>query len=78
MKIVFDSQPGDDVERHARFLHREMLKNKNLPRIAAATRAMIPDWCDDCGDRAWGPIMGGSAYCPDCRTKREARNGVGF
>lgn len=70
MKIVFDSQVGDDVERHARFMHHEMLKQKNLPRISGATRAIIPTWCDDCGGRSWGPVLGGPSFCPECLDKR--------
>lgn len=78
MKIVFDSQVGNDVERHAQFMHREMLKQKNLPRIACATRALIPTWCDDCSERAWGPVLGGLSLCRDCWGKRDRVTPPGF
>lgn len=78
MKILFDNQLGDDVERHARYLHREMLKQKNLPRIACATRALIQNWCDECGERAWGPVAGGLCRCSDCWAKRDGKNTPGF
>lgn len=71
MKVLIDSQVGDDVARHARYLHREMLKQKNLPRLAGATRALVPDWCDDCNERAWGPVTGGLCLCADCWGKRD-------
>ena len=78
MKIVFDHPPGEDIERHARVLHSAMLNEKNLPRLAGVTRAIVPDWCDDCGERSWGPVLGGVSFCPECRAKRESRNTPGF
>ena len=79
MKIVFDQDPGEDIEEHARMMHTAMLREKKLPRIAGATRALIPGWCDECGEeRAWVPIMGGAGFCAACRGKRETRQAPGF
>jgi len=78
MKIVFDHVPGEDLEQHARYLHHQMMRDKKLPRVAAATRAMVPDWCDDCGGHSWGPVMGGASYCRACQTKREGKAELGF
>jgi hypothetical protein len=75
MKIIFDGR-GEDIEQHAKFMHAKMLQQYNLPRIEGATRALVPSWCDECGSRAWGPVMGGHALCTTCA--KPDKNQAGF
>jgi len=77
MKIILDAH-GEDTEHHAKMMHREMMKKHQLPRLAAATRALIPSWCDECQGRAWGPVMGGPTFCDTCQTERDRRKHPGF
>lgn len=77
MKIVFDNE-NHDIEEHARMVHRKMLAKHDLPRIAGATRALIPTWCDECQERAWGPVTGGPVMCPLCAEKQAKKNQTGF
>lgn len=69
VKILVDSY-GEDLGRHAVYLHNKLMAKQDLPRIAAATRAVIPNYCDACGNRAWGPMFG-VTICIDCRAKDE-------
>lgn len=77
MKIIFDNAGETDVEQHARFMHRKMLAKHDLPRITGVTRALIPTWCDECQERAWGPVTGGPVMCAACKAKQE-KNQAGF
>lgn len=79
MKFVIDTEKAPDaLEEHARFMLRKGLEEAKLPRINAATRALIPSWCDECSGRAWGPVMGGPTYCPACREIRAKKKEPGF
>lgn len=79
MKLVIDAEKApSEVEAHARFLLRKQIEDKGLPRISAATRALVPDWCDECQERAWGPVMGGPTYCPSCKEARAKKKNPGF
>lgn len=76
MKIIFDGN-SNDAEQHARLMHRKMLEKHDLPRISGATRALIPTWCDECQERAWGPVLGGPVMCAACAAKQEKKQ-TGF
>ena len=66
LKIIFTPPRSEaDLERHARFLHEEALEKAKLPRVSAATRALVPTWCDSCSERCWG--AGSFALCTKCR-----------
>lgn len=77
MKILFDVHDGHDIETHARLMHQKMLEKHDLPRITGVTRALIPTWCDECSERAWGPVLGGPVMCADC-TAKQAKKQTGF
>jgi hypothetical protein len=76
MKIVFDN-PSEEIDQHARLLHRKMMQKHELPRITGVTRALVPTWCDECSERAWGPVLGGPVMCPAC-TEKQNKNKPGF
>ncbi len=81
MKLVIDTERSPDVsnvEEHARFLHRKMYRDKSLPHVSAVTRALIPSWCDECQERAWGPILDGPTYCASCIEKKRKAGVPGF
>ena len=79
MKIVFDADYAlEDLEADARRLHREYMAKNKLPRLAAATRALIPTYCEICSEKAWGPLGGGIAICDPCRKRGERKGLVGF
>ena len=76
LKIIFTPpNSGDELERHARYLHHEAVRKEKLPRVAAATRALVPTWCDICAERCWGTPVGYS-MCARCRG--EGKKPIGF
>lgn len=77
VRILLDTTSGEDVEADARRLHYEYMEKNKLPRLPAATRAIIPSWCDACGERCWGPISG-YAMCAKCRGEGKVPLGFGI
>lgn len=75
LRILHDPGSSEDLEADARRLHDLMLRKHNLPRITGVTRAVVPTWCDSCGERCWGRDMG-FALCQKCRG--EGKFPVGF
>lgn len=75
LRLIINSREGEDVEADARRLHQKMLAKNNLPRIAAADRALVPSYCYFCDAPWWGPIEG-TCICMKC--KGEGKVKIGF
>ena len=67
---------GSRVEDHARRLVIEQFEKSNYPMGIAASRAMVPTYCDKCGERCWSTEGALFDYCPKC--KGEGNTPVGF
>lgn len=74
--LINSDDRGDAIDEHARILLREQYAKDKGPRGVTASRAVVPDWCDGCGDRCWGRNGGMFATCAKCRG--EGKLPVGF
>lgn len=75
LKIIFTRTiPAEDIAADARRLHAEMMEKNDLPRIAGASRAIIPTWCYGCNGKTWGTHS--YPLCDDCRG--EGKTPIGF
>lgn len=77
VRLLIDGEDrGDAIEQHARVLLHEQNGKDKAPRGVLASRALVPDWCDVCGERCWGRNGGMFSACPKCRG--EGKTPIGF
>ena len=77
VRLLIDGDDrGDAIDRHARILLREQYGKDKAPRGVMVNRALVPDWCDSCGERCWGRNGGMYAMCAKCRG--EGKLPIGF
>lgn len=60
------------AEAHAQKLVAEIIgRHAKAPILPARESAMVPTYCNNCGEKMWQAISGDFAICDTCRAAQE-------